>query len=101
LNEEFSSCDVFYLVDGNLPMSAPYVNDAIIKGDAKIFSISAASVLAKVARDRIMDVYQERFPNYGFEKHKGYPTKAHKQKIKEIGPCEIHRRTFSGVKEHL
>ena len=70
----------------------PY--QSIIKGDAKCYSISAASILAKVTRDRIMREYDKKYPEYGFEKHKGYGTASHISKIKEIGPCPIHRKTF-------
>jgi len=66
----------------------------IIKGDAKSVSIAAASVLAKVTRDRMMVEMGERYPQYGFEKHKGYGTKAHMEAIREFGPCPEHRRTF-------
>ena len=68
----------------------------IIKGDAKSISIAAASVLAKVTRDRIMEKLAQKYPVYGFEKHKGYGTKAHREAIIEYGPCEEHRRTFIG-----
>lgn len=70
----------------------PYMS--IIKGDAKCYSISAASILAKVTRDRIMREYDKMYPEYGFAKHKGYGTAMHIAKIKEIGPCPIHRQTF-------
>lgn len=73
-------------------LQIPYMS--IIKGDAKCYSISAASILAKVTRDRIMRRYDELYPEYGFGKHKGYGTSAHIAKIKEIGPCPIHRNTF-------
>ena len=73
-------------------LKIPYMS--IIKGDAKCYSISVASILAKVTRDRIMRKYDELYPEYGFAKHKGYGTKAHIEKIKEIGPCPIHRKTF-------
>lgn len=66
----------------------------IIKGDAKSVSIAAASVLAKVTRDRMMVEMGEKYPQYGFEKHKGYGTKAHIEAIREFGPCPEHRRTF-------
>ena len=68
----------------------------IVKGDAKSLSIAAASVLAKVTRDRIMIELGERYPQYGFEKHKGYGTKAHIDAIKGYGPCPEHRKTFIG-----
>lgn len=70
----------------------PYTS--IIKGDAKIYSISAASIIAKVTRDRIMREYDEVYPEYGFAKHKGYGTAAHISAIKENGPCPLHRKTF-------
>lgn len=73
-------------------LQIPYMS--IIKGDAKCYTISAASILAKVTRDRIMRRYDELYPEYGFGKHKGYGTSAHIAKIKEIGPCPIHRNTF-------
>ena len=66
----------------------------IIKGDAKSLSIAAASILAKVTRDRMMAGYEEMFPGYGFARHKGYGTAAHIAAIRELGPCPIHRRTF-------
>ncbi len=67
---------------------------SIIKGDAKSYSIAAASVLAKVTRDRIMEQYDELYPEYGFAKHKGYGTKEHREALKKYGPCPIHRQTF-------
>lgn len=70
----------------------PYTS--IVKGDAKIYSISAASIIAKVTRDRIMQEYDEIYPEYGFASHKGYGTAKHIQAIKEYGPCLLHRKTF-------
>ncbi len=70
----------------------PYTS--IIKGDAKIYSISAASIIAKVTRDRIMREYDEIYPQYGFIAHKGYGTAKHMQAIREYGPCPIHRKSF-------
>lgn len=70
----------------------PYTS--IIKGDAKIYSIGAASIIAKVTRDRIMREYDEVYPEYGFAKHKGYGTAAHIEAIKKYGPCPLHRKTF-------
>ncbi len=81
------------LVDGNdtnLSINAEY----IIKGDSKSYTIGCASILAKVYRDNLMTKYAKEFPEYGFEKHKGYGTKVHIEKIKEIGPCKLHRKTF-------
>ena len=70
----------------------PYTS--IIKGDAKIYSISVASIIAKVTRDRIMQKYDEIYPEYGFSGHKGYGTAKHIQAIKEYGPCSLHKKTF-------
>lgn len=70
----------------------PYIS--VIKGDAKIYSISAASIIAKVTRDRIMREYDEIYPEYGFSGHKGYGTAKHIQAIKEYGICPLHRRSF-------
>ena len=81
------------LVDGvntNLPINAEYLT----KGDSKSYTIGCASILAKVYRDRLMCEYAKTYPEYGFEKHKGYGTKIHVEKIKEIGPCKLHRKTF-------
>ena len=80
--------DAVFIPGLNLPQSK------IIKGDAKSLSIAAASVIAKVTRDRMMVAYDEIFPEYGFAKHKGYGAKAHIEKIQSIGPCPIHRRSF-------
>ena len=71
----------------------------IIKGDAKSQSIAAASIMAKVTRDRMMQEYDRMYPEYGFAKHKGYGTKAHIEALKEYGPCPIHRRTF--IKKYI
>ncbi|MFP5519620.1 MAG: ribonuclease HII [Bdellovibrionia bacterium] len=92
------------LVDGNkvIPgLAAHYKQTPIVKGDLRVAPISAASIAAKVARDRIMKELSERFPYYGFEVHKGYSTAAHKKSIEAHGPCFEHRQTFAGVKEHL
>ena len=77
-------------VDTHLPINAEYV----IKGDANSYNIACASIVAKVYRDNLMKKHAEEFPEYGFEKHKGYGTKDHIEKIKEIGPCKLHRKTF-------
>lgn len=81
------------LVDGvdlHLPIPAEYV----VKGDSLSYSIGCASIVAKVYRDNLMKEYAKEYPEYGFEKHKGYGTKNHIEKIKEIGPCKLHRKTF-------
>lgn len=84
----------YALVDGNRmpPLGIP--GETIVKGDAKSPSIAAASILAKVTRDRLMLEYDQIYPQYAFAKHKGYGTKIHTEAIREYGPCEIHRRTF-------
>ena len=83
------------LVDGNKTPSVDVACEAIVKGDAKVHEIMAASILAKTARDRFMLCAAKRWPGYGFEKHKGYPTKAHVEAIQQLGPCPIHRLTFT------
>ena len=69
----------------------------VIKGDAKSASIAAASIIAKVIRDGIMTAYHERYPVYGFDKHKGYPTKEHVKRLNSYGPCPIHRKSFQRI----
>ena len=85
------------LVDGNHIFETSIEIEAIVGGDNLIPSISAASIVAKVFRDRLMMAYSKEFPNYGFDKHKGYPTKFHKEMLKKYGLTRIHRRTFKGV----
>ncbi|NCC59330.1 MAG: ribonuclease HII [Verrucomicrobiae bacterium] len=82
------------LVDGPFAPSVPYSCTPLIKGDSKSYSIAAASILAKVYRDRIMLQYAEKWPAYGFERHKGYATREHKEVLRALGPCPIHRKTF-------
>ena len=89
------------LIDGTFLISSTLPQEAIPKGDALSASIAAASIVAKVSRDRLMERYHEDYPQFEFSKHKGYPTKAHKQAIQKFGCCPIHRRTFKGVKEYL
>lgn len=89
----------FLLIDGKFTTKVKYPQKAIIKGDALSMSIAAASVMAKVTRDRIMTKYHALYPAYGFDKHKGYPTQEHREALKIHGCCPIHRKTFKGVKE--
>ena len=86
-------CD-YVLVDGNRMPPMPVPGETVVKGDAKSPSIAAASILAKVARDRVMLEYAKQYPEYQFEKHKGYGTKAHVEALHAFGPSPIHRRTF-------
>ena len=81
-------------VDGNRDPKLPVPARLVVGGDGKYDCIAAASILAKVSRDRLMEKYAERYPGYGFEKHKGYGTKAHYAALAELGPCPIHRLTF-------
>lgn len=85
------------LVDGNRAPDFGIPARAIIKGDATEPAISAASILAKVHRDRLMVKLAERYPGYGFEQHKGYPTQTHRQVLMDIGPCPEHRRSYAPV----
>ena len=91
------------LVDGRdkIPNLGDYEQLPIIQGDSKVRLIGAASIVAKVARDLFMTELATQFGNYGFEKHKGYGTNAHRQQIQKHGPTVWHRQTFSGVKEHI
>lgn len=84
----------YVLIDGNSIKNMSTPHETVVKGDAKSISIAAASILAKVSRDRYITQMAEKYPQYGFEKHKGYGTKAHNDAILEYGPSEIHRRTF-------
>ena len=87
----------YMLIDGITPLDLKTEQKLIIKGDSLSFSIAAASILAKVTRDRIMDEMHLLYPHYGFNKHKGYPTRLHLEKIIEFGACPIHRKSFRGV----
>lgn len=84
-----------------MPLSIDIPFESIIKGDAKSITIAAASILAKVTRDRIMIEYDKQYPEYGFKNHKGYPTKQHKEALEKYGVLPIHRKTFEPVKSML
>ncbi len=84
----------FALVDGNCTRGLPLPCQSVVKGDALSCSISAASILAKVTRDRLCMKDAETYPQYGFDKHKGYGTKEHMDALRQYGPCPIHRRSF-------
>lgn len=92
----------FIILDGKFSIpNLSIEQEAIIDGDAKIFSIAAASIIAKVTRDRLMRELHEKYPDYGFDKHKGYGTKLHKERLKKFGPCAIHRKSFGPVRKHI
>ena len=84
----------YLLIDGNFGIDLDFPQKSIIKGDQKVFSCAAASIIAKVSRDRMMTKYHEKYPEYGFDRHKGYGTKLHREAIKKYGFCDIHRKTF-------
>ncbi len=86
------------LIDGNKGIDCPIPQRCIVKGDSLSCSISAASIVAKVYRDNLMVEYAQKYPDYGFERHKGYATSLHKRMLKRLGPCPIHRMTFRGVR---
>jgi len=90
--------EVVLLIDGNIFRSKlPYQYQAIVGGDGKSLSIACASIIAKVYRDRVLDMYDKILPQYGFAQHKGYPTKDHRLAIKEHGSSIIHRKSFQGA----
>ncbi len=92
----------YALIDGNfVPESTKIDAQAVIGGDRKSVSIAAASIVAKVMRDGMIEYYHNQYPIYGFNKHKGYGTKFHKKMIALYGPCPYHRRSFRGVKEYI
>jgi ribonuclease HII len=91
----------FLLVDGNQPVPISIPQQTLVKGESKSASIAAASIVAKVVRDDMMDQYHLQYPEYNFKKNKGYPTLEHRNAIKIYGPCAIHRQSFKCVKEFL
>lgn len=91
----------YVIVDGNMKVPTRCPVRCIVRGDSRSLSIAAASIIAKVTRDRIMLDYDRRYPQYGFARHKGYPTRGHKQAIKSYGVCPIHRRSFRPVKDSI
>lgn len=99
--ENLSPSPDFLLIDGKFPISSDIPQEAVPHGDALSISVAAASVVAKVTRDRLMERYHEEYPVFGFSRHKGYPTRAHKDAIRKFGCCPIHRRSFRGVREHV
>lgn len=92
----------YAIIDGNkIPKDINIDIDCLVKGDEKLACISAASILAKVTRDRLMIEQAQLYPNYGFEKHKGYLTKDHLEALKKYGPCEIHRFSYKPIKDNI
>lgn len=89
----------FLLIDGNRAPSFSIPCEVIVEGDGRSVSIAAASVLAKVTRDRMMQEYDAKYPQYGFAKHKGYGTEQHLEALAKHGPCPIHRKSFAPLKE--
>lgn len=84
----------YLLIDGEALPAASFPQTGIVKGDLLSFTIAAASIVAKVTRDRMMREWHSEFPQYGFDRHKGYGTRLHIEKIREFGPCRLHRQTF-------
>lgn len=86
----------YLLIDGEELPDKIYPQEAIVKGDVRCFTIAAASIIAKVTRDRMLIEYDQQYPQYGFSRHKGYGTAFHREMIKKLGPCPLHRRSFLG-----
>ncbi len=99
--ESLDVCPDCLLIDGIHKIESDIPQKTIVKGDSLSISIAAASIIAKVTRDRIMQRHHIEYSEYGFDKHKGYPTKLHKEAIARFGHSPIHRKTFRGVKEHI
>jgi ribonuclease HII len=99
--EQLSPSPELALIDGNRPPDLDCEVRTIVQGDRLVPAISAASILAKVSRDRLMKEMNRRYPGYEFDRHKGYPTAKHLQYLKTLGPCEIHRRSFAPVQQAL
>lgn len=89
----------FLLLDGKMKINLNIGQKSIVKGDDKVFSISAASIIAKVKRDEVMEKYDKKYSQYNFKKHKGYGTKEHLGKIRKYGACQIHRKTFAPINQ--
>jgi ribonuclease HII len=89
----------FLILDGRMKLDLPISQKSIVKADEKVFSCAAASILAKVWRDRLMKRYHKKYPQYGFDRHKGYPTKFHRKMLKKYGPSKISRMSFKPLKK--
>lgn len=99
--EQLSPVPAKAQIDGNRAPPLSCETETIIGGDRLVAAISAASILAKVYRDRLMLEYHQTYPGYGFDKHKGYPTALHLERLQTLGPCPIHRHSFAPVKRAL
>lgn len=95
IKDKIPTGEIVCLIDGNFSIKIPYEQKSIIGGDAKVFCIAAASIVAKVRRDRLMEKIGKLYPEYGFTRHKGYGTKEHLAAIEKHGLCSVHRRTFA------
>lgn len=96
--ERLSPAPDFLYVDGNRPIPCAVAQETLVAGDSRCLSVMAASIVAKVTRDGMMEEFDREYPGYRFGVHKGYPTKEHLAAIRRLGPCPIHRRTFRGVR---
>jgi ribonuclease HII len=97
--EALSLVPDYCLIDGNRLPELPCPGEAVVDGDATCFTVACAGIVAKVYRDRLMDELDRRYPGYGLATHKGYPTAAHLEAIRQLGPSPVHRITFKGVRE--
>ena len=95
--ERLSHPPDFLYVDGNRPVPCSLAQETLVAGDSRCLSVMAASIVAKVERDGMMEEYDRAYPGYRFSAHKGYPTKEHLAALRRLGPCPIHRKTFRGV----
>ncbi|MBK9037623.1 MAG: ribonuclease HII [Bdellovibrionales bacterium] len=107
LAEKMGISEAHLLIDGNQLIPGlesdkryKFRQTTLVKGDSRAEPVGAASIFAKVARDRLLVEFASQYPGYGFEDHKGYATAAHRESIARLGPCSIHRRTFAGVREY-
>jgi len=91
----------FLLVDGNQSVPVTIPQQTLVKGESKSSSVAAASIVAKVVRDNLMDQYHLQYPQYNFQQNRGYPTLEHREAIRVYGPCAIHRQSFKGVREYI
>jgi ribonuclease HII len=98
-NQQNGDAPDYLLVDGGFQVPVAVGQLTLVKGESKSASIAAASIIAKVTRDRLMEEGHRQYPQYGFLHNQGYPTREHRQAIREYGPCPLHRRTFRGVRE--